>query len=130
LFRDGEFAQASPGVLVEILKRHRALPGTSLVNSAALVVKYLFHAKACNRAVEQAEEGEMVVFGGTTGQLDNWSGTVKYLPTAVEHEVIVRGYEGKGNGQRLPEPMSKKAIPFPPCATEFSVVSTEFTTAP
>jgi hypothetical protein len=38
----------------------------------ALWKAYLLHPKACRRAVEQAEEGKMIVFGSIAGQLDDW----------------------------------------------------------
>jgi len=72
----------------------------------------------------------MIVFGGTAGQLDDRGLAIEYLTATIKDKMIMRGHEREGNGPRLPEPMSKKAIPFPPRATQFSVVSTEFTTAP
>ena len=60
---------------------------------------YLLHPKARRGAVEQAEQGEMIVLGGIAGQLDDWGRTVEDLPAAVEHEVVVGGDEGKGDGQ-------------------------------
>jgi hypothetical protein len=58
----------------------------------------LLHPKARRGAIEQAEQGEMIVLGGIAGQLDNRGRTVEDLAAAVEHEVVVGGDEGKGDG--------------------------------
>ena len=61
----------------------------------SLSVKHLLHPKAGGGAVEQAEQGEMIVLGGIAGQLDNRCRLLEDLPAAVEHEVVVRGDLGK-----------------------------------
>ena len=42
----------------------------------------------------------MVVFGGIGRQLDDRCRLVEDLAAPVEHEVVVRGDEGKGDGER------------------------------
>ena len=42
----------------------------------------------------------MLGLGGIAGKLDDRCGTVKHLPAAVEHEVVVGGYKGKGDRER------------------------------
>ena len=95
----GNFCKPSASKLVEIFKSNGGLARPLLVHCTAFVVEYLLHPKARRGTVEQAEQGEMVFLGGIAGQLDDRSRTVKHLPAAVEHEVVVRGDEGKDNGQ-------------------------------
>ena len=84
-----------------------ALSGSVLINCAALVVKGLLHPEAGRRTVEQAEQGEVVVFGGFGGQLDDRSRLLEHLAAAVKHEVVVRGDECEGNGERSALPVDR-----------------------
>ena len=41
----------------------------------------------------------MVVLGGVGGQLDDRGRLLEHLAASVEHEVVVRGDKGEGDGQ-------------------------------
>jgi len=63
-------------------------------------VAHLFHPEAGGGAVEEAEEGEVVVFARLTRQLDHRGRLLKHLPALVQHEIIVRGDFCEHDGQR------------------------------
>src|SRR5206468_9862475 len=102
---------------IEIFKSDGGLACPLFIYCTAFVRKHLLHPKAGSGTVKQAEQGEMIVLGSTAGQLDDRSRSIEYLPSTVEHEVIVCGHEGKGDGEGGTKPMCQKSIPFPPCAT-------------
>src|SRR5262249_7460130 len=90
--------QPGASKFIEVFKSNGGLARSPLVYCTAFVVEHLLHPKACSRTVQQAEQGEMVFLSGMVRQLDDWSGTVERLPAAVEHEVVMGGYEGKDEG--------------------------------
>ena len=63
----------------------------------AFVVKHLLHPETCGRAIEEAEQGEVVLLGGPCWQLDDRGSAVEYLAAAVQHELVVRGDFGEGD---------------------------------
>jgi hypothetical protein len=79
-----------------------------------LGLEHLPHPKARRRTVQNAEEGEVVVFGGVGRELDDGGGLFKDLAAAVEDEVVVRGDEGEGDREGNAEPIYRhltKLIP-------------------
>ena len=71
--REWKVLQTSSGVLVEVLESVCSLPRSMLIDSAAFIVKGLLHPEAGRGTVEQAEQCEMVIFGGLGRQLDDRS---------------------------------------------------------
>jgi hypothetical protein len=88
-----------PVNLIEVFEGNRGLARPLFIDGTPLIVKYLLHPKARGGTVEQAEQSEMIILRGMAGQLDDWRRTVEDLPAAVEYEVVVRGDEGKGDGE-------------------------------
>ena len=64
-----------------------------------LAKEHHLHPKARRGAVQVAEQGEVVGFGGVVGQLDDGGGLFEDLAAAVEDEMVVGGDEGEGDGQ-------------------------------
>ena len=56
----------------------------------------------------------MLVLRGVRGELDDRCGLLEYLATPVEHEVVVRGDEGEGNGEWCAKTVKRDLMPFPP----------------
>ena len=67
-------------------------------STAAFGLHHLLHPEARCGTVEQAEQGEMVVLGCVGGELDDRGRPVEDLAASVEHEMVVRGNEGEGDG--------------------------------
>ena len=96
----GELLQSRSRILVEVLECVGGLAGAAGIDCAALVVEHLLHPEAGHRAVEQAEKGQMVCFGGIRRELDDRGSLLEDLAAAVEHEVVVGGDFGEGDGER------------------------------
>ena len=94
------------------------LPGLVANASAdspdALVVEHLLHPEAPRRAVQQAEEAEVVLLRGLRRQLDDRGGAVEDLATPVQDEVVVGGDEGEGDGEGGASPVLRELVPVVP----------------
>ncbi len=99
-FGEGELLEAGAGELVEVLEGVRRLSGSLGVHRAALVMEHLLHPEARRRAVQQPEQGEVVVLARARRELDDRRRLVEDLAAPVEDEVVVGGDEGEGDGER------------------------------
>ena len=69
-------------------------------SAVSFIDEDLLHPKAGSRTIEHAEECEVVCLCRLCRQFDDGSRPVEHLAAAVEDEVVVRGDEGEGNGER------------------------------
>ena len=65
----------------------------------------------------------MIVLSGIAGQFNDWSRTVKHLPTAVEHEMVVSSDEGKDDRERSAKTFKSYLMPLPPRETLAKICS-------
>ncbi len=72
----------------------------------------------------------MILLARVWTQLDNWRAPIEHLATAIQYEVIVGRHKREGNRLRIPVPVDDKAIPFPPCLSELSVIASQLLSAP
>ena len=72
--------QPGSGVLVKSLECVGGLAGAVRIDRATLVVENLLHPEAGHRAVEHAEEGQMVHLSGACRELDDRGGLLEDLP--------------------------------------------------
>ena len=79
---------------------HRSSYDPSPIPLLPFVWKHLLHPKTRRGAVEQPEQGEVIVLGGVGGQLDDRGRPIEHLAAAVEHEVVVSRDEGEGDRKR------------------------------
>jgi hypothetical protein len=118
---DRELLESCTGKLIEVFKGDRSLARALVIYGTPLIVKDLFHPKAGGGTVQQPEQGEMILLGGMAGQLDDWGGTVEDLPATVKDEVIVRGNEGKGDGEGSAEALRRDLSVLIPGLANFSI---------
>src|SRR5208282_5191078 len=86
---------------------------------AALWVEHLLHPEAGGRAVQQADEGKMIVFGRLRRQLDDRRRLLEDLAPAIEHEMVMRRDERKRDRQRCSELIYVMLQVFEPGPTRF-----------
>ena len=67
------------------------------------VMEDLLHPKARGRAVEQAEQGEVVVLGRFGGQLDHRGRLLEDFAATIEHEMVMRGDEREDDREWTPK---------------------------
>ena len=68
-----------------------------LIDGAPFVVKGLLHPEAGRGTVEKAEQGKMVILSSVVLELDDRSRLLEDLAAPIQHEVVVRGNEGKSD---------------------------------
>jgi hypothetical protein len=116
--------QSRPGELEKILKRCRSLSRALLIDRASPIMKNLLHPKACDRAVQEAEQREMVFFARPCGELDYRGVPIEDLGAAVEHEVVVSCDAGEGDRERPKISILKEHRIFKPGETPFGLAFT------
>src|SRR5947209_4172484 len=79
--------------LVSLIRR------CSLGARSAFIVTSLLHPEASRRTVEKTQNSEMIVLRGRTRQFDDRGSAVEHFASAIEDEMVVRGNEGKDQGQ-------------------------------
>jgi hypothetical protein len=84
-------------------------------------VEHLFHPETGCRAVEQADQGQVIVLCRPRRQLDDRCGSVEHLPAPVEEEVIMGRDEGEGDGERNPRPILRELMKIKPCSAIRSI---------
>jgi len=94
--------------LIKIFKSNGGLACSLLIYRAPFIVEHLLYPKTSCGTVQQAEQGKMLVFGGSVRQLDNRGCSVKHLPTTVENKVVVCSHFSIGNGEWSKCPLSDK----------------------
>ena len=60
--------------------------------------EHLLHPEAARRAVEQANQAQMVFYAGLGRQFDDRSGAIKNVAASFKSEMVVCRNEGEGNG--------------------------------
>ncbi len=97
-FGEGELLELGAVVLEALPSLRSAIPPPMPpLPRPALVVADLLHPEAARGAVQQPEQGEVVVLARARRELDDRRRAVEDLAAPVEDEVVVGGDEGEGD---------------------------------